>query len=82
MNSRFVVNAVRGLKIQNVSVIGSGLMGAGIAQVAASTGHNVVLNDLNDQALDKAHKSIEKSLGRVAKKMGDKGPQFIEETLR
>ena len=57
-------------------------MGAGIAQVAASTGHNVVLNDLDALALDKAHKSIETSLGRVAKKMGDKGPAFVEETLR
>lgn len=81
MNSRLIATSVRGFKIQNVSIIGSGLMGAGIAQVAASTGHNVVLNDLDALALDKAHKSIETSLGRVAKKMGDKGPAFVEETL-
>ena len=82
MNTRLVATSLRGLKIQNVSIIGSGLMGAGIAQVAASTGHNVILNDLDQGALDKAQKSIEMSLGRVAKKMGDKGPQFIEETVR
>lgn len=56
-------------------------MGAGIAQVAASTGHNVVLNDLDQAALDQAQKGIEMSLGRVAKKMGDKGPHFIQDTL-
>ena len=81
MNSRVIVSSLRGLKIQNVSVVGSGLMGAGIAQVAAQTGHNVVLNDLADEALGKAMKGIEKSLQRVAKKKGDDGPKFIEETL-
>ena len=81
MNSRVIVSSLRGLRIQNVSVVGSGLMGAGIAQVAAQTGHNVVLNDLSDEALGKAMKGIEKSLQRVAKKKGDDGPKFIEETL-
>ena len=82
MNSRVIVSSLRGLKIQNVSVVGSGLMGAGIAQVAAQTGHNVVLNDLSDEALAKAMKGIEKSVSRVAKKKGEEGPQFIEQTLR
>ena len=81
MNSIILRKSLRGLKIQNVSVVGSGLMGAGIAQVAASTGHNVILNDLDEGALNKARAGIEKSLTRVAKKMGDKGPQFIDETL-
>jgi len=82
MNSRLIARSLRGLKIQNVSVIGSGLMGAGIAQVAASTGHNVVLNDIDQKFLDKAQQGIEKSLQRVAKKMGDEGPKFIDQTLR
>lgn len=43
-------------------------MGAGIAQVAASTGHNVVLVDQTDDILRKSKASIEKSLQRVAKK--------------
>lgn len=81
MNSRLIVSSLRGLKIQNVSVIGSGLMGAGIAQVAASTGHQVVLNDLDEAALAKAKSGIEKSLARVAKKMGDDGPKFVQSTL-
>jgi 3-hydroxyacyl-CoA dehydrogenase len=81
MNSRLIATSLRSLKVQNVSVVGSGLMGAGIAQVAAQTGHNVVLNDLNDAALGKAQAGIEKSLGRVAKKMGDEGPKFVEDTM-
>jgi len=57
-------------------------MGAGIAQVGAQTGHNVVLYDISDAALDKARASIETSVKRVAKKMDqDKAESFIAETL-
>ena len=35
-------------------VIGSGSMGAGIAQVLATAGHEVILYDNNPQALDRA----------------------------
>jgi len=57
-------------------------MGAGIAQVGAQTGHNVVLYDISDAALDKARASIETSVKRVAKKMEqDKAEAFIAETL-
>jgi len=54
--------------IKNVTVIGGGLMGSGIAQVAAQTGHNVTLVDVSSDVLSKAQKGIETSLGRVAKK--------------
>lgn len=51
-----------------VAVIGSGTMGAGIAQVAASAGHPVWLYDINPQALDKGIAGIRKLLeGKVAK---------------
>jgi len=40
--------------IKTIGVIGSGVMGNGIAQVAATAGYNVILNDLNTSALDKA----------------------------
>jgi 3-hydroxybutyryl-CoA dehydrogenase len=39
--------------IQSVSVIGSGTMGAGIAQSAALAGYHVVLYDLNDEVLER-----------------------------
>lgn len=43
-------------------------MGAGIAQVASQTGHQVVLVDLSKDVLDKSKARIEESLRRVAKK--------------
>lgn len=48
--------------IKVVGVIGAGQMGNGIAQVAAVTGYDVVLNDVSDAALERARKSVEKSL--------------------
>jgi len=38
----------------NISVIGAGQMGAGIAQVFATKGHKVSLVDINQAALDRA----------------------------
>jgi len=54
--------------IKHVTVIGGGLMGAGIAQVSAQSGYNVTIVDMSEDILSKSKKSIEKSLGRVAKK--------------
>jgi 3-hydroxyacyl-CoA dehydrogenase len=55
--------------IKNLTVIGAGQMGAGIAQVAATTGHHVVLTDISQSMLDRAQGGIEKSLKRMTKKM-------------
>lgn len=49
-------------------VVGSGAMGSGIAQVAATAGHDVVLFDSNQAALQKAQSSIETTLSRLASK--------------
>jgi len=54
--------------IEEVSVIGGGLMGAGIAQVSASAGIKVNLVDMNEDILKKSATNIQKSLERVAKK--------------
>ena len=51
-----------------VAVIGAGLMGGGIAQVAAAAGHEVVVRDVTDQALDRGLVGIRKSLDRFAAK--------------
>ena len=51
-----------------VGVIGSGAMGNGIAQVAASAKHKVVVYDNNTAALDKAKKSLQSSLEKLAEK--------------
>jgi len=50
-----------------VAVIGAGIMGSGIAQVAAAAGHSSVVGDVSEQALEVARASIEKSLGRLVK---------------
>jgi len=50
-------------------------MGAGIAQVAASTGHNVVLVDQSADILAKSKAGIEKSLQRVVKKKFAENPE-------
>jgi 3-hydroxybutyryl-CoA dehydrogenase len=44
--------------IDNVLVVGSGLMGSGIAQVCAQAGIKVVLNDVAEEALERARKNI------------------------
>ncbi len=51
-----------------VGVLGAGAMGSGIAQVAATAGHHVLLRDVNEAAAEKGIESVRKSLsGRVAK---------------
>jgi 3-hydroxybutyryl-CoA dehydrogenase len=55
-------------KNRKVAVVGSGTMGNGIAQVFAQTGYSVALIDLVPAALEKARQTIEKNLGRMAKK--------------
>ena len=52
----------------NVGIIGSGTMGSGIAQVAATSGCSVKLYDTNQEALDKAKASLEKILNRLIEK--------------
>lgn len=53
---------------QRVAVIGAGLMGSGIAQVAAQSGWQVVLQDVTDDALSRARQEIEQSTARLADK--------------
>ena len=51
-----------------VVVVGAGLMGSGIAQVAAQAGHDVVLRDVTDAALERGVAAIRTSLERFAAK--------------
>ena len=48
--------------ISKVAVVGAGVMGAGIAQVFAQQGFSVIVNDLNEDILQKAEKRIKDSL--------------------
>ncbi len=56
------------MTISKVGIIGAGTMGSGIAQVFASKGVQVTLQDLDAQALDRAVKAISGSLDRLIKK--------------
>lgn len=56
------------MNLQTIGVIGAGLMGSGIAQVAAQAGYQVILNDVKQDFLDKGVGTIEKNLGREVKK--------------
>jgi len=83
--SRSFSSGLNRYAIEKVTVIGGGLMGAGIAQVAAQTGHNVTLVDLSNDVLNKSHANIQKSLSRVAKKKfaddKDAGEKFLADTM-
>jgi len=71
--------------IKKVAIFGSGLMGAGIAQVAAETGHQVLMVDIKDEFLMKGKGIIAKSLFRVAKKKFENDPdkvsKYVDEAL-
>ena len=56
------------MSIKNVSVLGSGTMGNGIAHIFAQSGYDVSLIDLSAEALEKALSTIGKNLDRQIKK--------------
>jgi len=66
------------MTIKNITILGSGVMGHGIAQVSATAGYNVVLRDIKQEFLDKAMGKIKWSLDklvskeRISKEEGDK----------
>ena len=55
-------------KIEQVGVLGAGLMGHGIAQVAAQSGYEVVLREVDLKTLEKGIAKIEKQLARAVEK--------------
>lgn len=56
------------MTVKTIAVIGGGTMGNGIAHVAAMSGLNVFLIDINQSVLDKALATIGKNLGRMVSK--------------
>ena len=51
-----------------LAVIGSGLMGSGIAQVSAQAGWHVIMRDVDDASIERGMSAIRDSLGRFAAK--------------
>jgi 3-hydroxybutyryl-CoA dehydrogenase len=56
------------MAIERVGVVGCGLMGQGIAQVCAQSGHRTVVSEINDELLSAGMESIEKFLSRGVEK--------------
>jgi 3-hydroxybutyryl-CoA dehydrogenase len=56
------------MAIEKVGVVGCGLMGSGIAQVAAQAGCDVVVREVSPELVEKGLKSIEKNLARQVEK--------------
>ncbi len=56
------------MSLKNITVIGSGTMGNGIAHVFAQYGFSVVLNDVKQEFLDRGLKTISSNLDRQVKK--------------
>ena len=72
------------LETTQIGVLGAGAMGSGIAQVAASAGHRVVVVDSYAPSLDKARAGIQRSLAREVEKarLTTEAARDIEQRVR
>ena len=69
------------MQMQKVGVLGCGLMGSGIAQVAATAGFDVTVLEQEQKFLDKGFAGIEKSLSRLVERGVDKGGITAEQKI-
>ena len=69
---------------QTIGVLGAGTMGAGIAQVAAQSGHSVVLVDVNADQLERAKSNLGKTLSKLIEKgkISDTQKNEIERSIQ
>jgi 3-hydroxybutyryl-CoA dehydrogenase len=68
------------MEINEIGILGAGIMGSGIAQVAAMSGYHVVVRDLKEEFLNKGRAKVEQSVKRMVKKgllSEDKAKQLI-----
>ncbi len=56
------------MDIKKIGVVGAGTMGTGIAQVAAASGFDVILHDVEEELLEKSTARIDKSLTKLIEK--------------
>lgn len=56
------------MAVKKIGVVGAGTMGTGIAQVAAASGFEVVLNDTVEELLQRSMKAVDKSLTKLSEK--------------
>ncbi|PSN35625.1 Hydroxyacyl-coenzyme A dehydrogenase [Blattella germanica] len=85
LNRYFSSSTTMSSVIKHVTIIGGGLMGSGIAQVAAQVGNTATIVDLNEASLKKAQNDIKISLQRIAKKLfkekPNDGEKFVHDVL-
>ncbi len=62
------MNLVKIDEIKKVAVLGAGVMGHGIAELAALAGYETILRDINQELIDKGMSMIKKSLDKFAEK--------------
>lgn len=56
------------MTLKNITILGSGIMGHGIAQVSSMSGYNVILRDIEKKFLDNAMEKIKWSLKKLSEK--------------
>lgn len=56
------------MEIKTIGVLGAGVMGNGIAQVAAQAGYNVIMRDIEDRFVEGGLKNIDKFLSKTVEK--------------
>src|SRR3954447_26215537 len=71
---------VRMKKIKKVGVLGCGLMGSGIAEVAARSGYETVVREVTEELVDKGIQKIGGSLGKAVER-GKLEASAADETL-
>jgi 3-hydroxybutyryl-CoA dehydrogenase len=67
------------MRIERVGVLGCGLMGSGIAQVAAQAGYDVIVLEAEQKALDKGFAGIDASLGKFVERGPEKGGITVQQ---
>src|SRR6476620_7038139 len=69
------------MSVSTIGVIGAGVMGSGIAQVAATKGIDVILLDVNEKAVKTGIDAVEGRLGRIVAK-GKMSPAAKDAAVR
>ncbi|QSW98273.1 3-hydroxyacyl-CoA dehydrogenase family protein [Haloterrigena alkaliphila] len=69
-------------ELERIGVVGAGTMGSGIAQVAATTGYDVVMRDIEDEFVENGFETIDDSLGRLESRDAlDEDPETIRDRI-